>query len=487
MPFTGCADDSQNTSVSVIQQNTNYVQWSQTTPNHYGNILSGSNMYPVSLISTGSNLGVLHGDTLGPSSVDVYISNPEIANGAIIYCAIGNAYGAFIGTSTLDNIFTWNDSIPGYTFRGTVSSTFGYINPNPYITVTSPSDISVAATQVRTGTNLVGRTISTENVSVRTLKLNVPQTSGMGTTYTEPYYITGSNQMAVVKAVTTPATELGTYNTIRFHYDQVDLCTCTTSANTSSTFLHSAIFVPVALVIPNNGFDDSVIADLDSIVSNLADMTSDIDSISVDVNAIASYLYDGDASVISALADVVEMLTFIRNGMVPVTAVSGHRWNSAIQYIEYYLSQVLYYDTHIASDTATIVNQLNDITSTLTQIASTIQDANDKADNINDTSEDIHEQEEAIFDDANDAIGSTVIESFSFDANTSAGLGRVGIDFNNLWMSLGSWAQVYVFSMTLTLALTIIRFSSARARAKEQSEYRRAQKEYYESHKRKGG
>lgn len=472
IPFTSSAAE-YDTSIVLVQQNTNYVQFMNTTPTHYGTMVSsGVSMYPYSLISTGTTLGALSGNTIG-TNVNLYITDPAISNGAYIYVGICNAFGEFKGSADVDTLFQWVDSIPGYSKRYNVGGSMGYLNPT-HITVNAPSSFSITASQHSGSTDYSpGNTGTLSITALQNVapKFYVPNTSGSGSLYYEPYWKGASgNNLRIVRIKSASYVDNYQASTVEVKYDTNDLCKATINSGApSDTYLHSAIFVPICIVVPDNDFDSSVIESLDSIVNNLTSLVSDTSAISIDVSAIASYLHTGNVSVISELSNIVTLLTQINNGLTPVTTVSAGRWDSSIQYIEYYLNRIWLIDQNISANTDVMVAQLNNITSTLTSIANTIQNANDMADDISETSEDVHEQEQLIFEQANSDIGSTVISSFAFDPNTSAGLGRVGIDFTNLWNALGNWHNVYIFAMTLTLAFTIIRFSSARARQKNQN------------------
>lgn len=449
----------EGTSVVVSQLNSSYAGWSNTSPTHYGTLTSSLNQYPISLAMIAANMNTMS-SYVGPTQVDVIISNPHISSGAIVYCGMFNAYGWFRGDTNI-SMYTWNDSIPGYIPKWTPSSSFGYVNSLSSIATKAPTSFSCTTHRIQTGTTANNATLNNNVVGSAMTPILPTTTNYAGNVGVDPVYKSGTNGYRLVRVVSTANTmNVGITDamSIRFRYDISDLVQVNPDEmGNSNDHLHSAIFVPIALCLPQ--YSDSVVSKLDTIVTRLSNISLGLDAIEMDLQTIIDALYSGDESIISVVADICTAVGEINDKLDPVT---GNRYTSAVQYIEYYLE-------HVMDNTDTMVTQLNDIVSTLNNIADTIQDANDKAESISSDSEDIHETEQEIFEQANDDIGSTVISSFSFDGNTSAGMGRVGIDFTNLWNSLGGWSQVYIFSMTLTLALTIIRFSSARARQKNKN------------------
>lgn len=448
----------EGTSVVVTQFNNSYAGWNNTSPTHYGTLTSSENRYPISLASIGSLMSTIN-TSVGPTTIDVIISNPHISSGAIIYCGMFNAYGWFRGSDNID-LFSWVDSIPGYVPKYTPSSTFGYVNTLSTLQTSSPSNFSCVTNRINTGTNSSNATLNNTVVGVAMTPTLPTSTNYAGSVSVQPVYKSATNGYRLVRVISTANTmNVGITDamSIRFRYDVNDLVKCNPDGlGNSNDHLHSAVFVPIALCLPQ--YSNDVISKLDTIVSRLSSISLGIDNVVMNTQTIIDALYSGNESIISVVADICTEVEEINNKL---NSVTGNRYSSAVQYIEYYLE-------HVMSNTDIMVNQINDIISTLNSISDTIQNANDNASAITDTSESQHEAEQEIFEQANNDIGSTVIESFAFDVNTSSGMGRVGIDFNNLWMSMGQWSQVYVFSMTLTLALTIIRYSVARSKKKNE-------------------
>ena len=453
----------EGTSVYVSQLNSSYAGWNNNTPTHYGTLCSYSNAYPISLCSVSALMSTMT-TSVCPTQVDIVISNPHMSSGAIVYCGMFNAYGVFHGDYAYFNTyFEWNDSIPGYMPKYNPNAQLGYINSiNSLIATTSPSNFACVTHKIFTGTNGVSE-IDNNTVIGTAMTPNMPVSSlAGGSVAVQPVYKSASNAYRLVRVIInaqTVSTGVTDAMSVRFRYDTNDLVKVNPGGEGGTTdHLHSAIFVPVAMVLPQ--YSTNIVSKIDTIVSFLSGMEQNLDSIALDINTCVSALYSGNESIIDCVSEIVEYIADINSKL---EAVTGNRYESAVQYIEYYLENV-------ASDTSTIVDQIDDILDTLDSISSTISAANTQAASISDTSEDIHDAEDEIFQQANTDIGNTVISSFAFDANTASGMGRVGIDFTNLWNALGNWHNVYIFSMTLTLAFTIIRYIPARSRNKESTQ-----------------
>ena len=75
------------------------------------------------------------------------------------------------------------------------------------------------------------------------------------------------------------------------------------------------------------------------------------------------------------------------------------------------------------------------------------------------TSDSVHTQEAAYFTQNTQAIQATGLANYRFGTVEGNGIGAVSNDFTAVWNALGGWTTVYIFSLTLGLALTIIRHS----------------------------
>lgn len=79
-----------------------------------------------------------------------------------------------------------------------------------------------------------------------------------------------------------------------------------------------------------------------------------------------------------------------------------------------------------------------------------------------------HQTELSYFNQTNQALSSTGIDTYTFNSEQIGGIGSVSNDFTNVWNSLGSWTSVYIFSLTLSLGLAIIRHVRPIQRSKEE-------------------
>lgn len=77
----------------------------------------------------------------------------------------------------------------------------------------------------------------------------------------------------------------------------------------------------------------------------------------------------------------------------------------------------------------------------------------------------IHAQEEALYSQNQTAMNNSGISNFQFDNNTFSAFNAPRTLFERLWASLGPYTVVYTFSMLLTLALVIIRYTNGRKKA----------------------
>lgn len=100
----------------------------------------------------------------------------------------------------------------------------------------------------------------------------------------------------------------------------------------------------------------------------------------------------------------------------------------------------------------------NPITLYIDNIQTVNNTLSDKSDSLASQSSSAHTQEQAFFDQNAQAISNTGLSNYSYGANGD-GVSAVSIDFTNLWTALNGWTSVYIFSLTLGLALTIIRHS----------------------------
>lgn len=86
---------------------------------------------------------------------------------------------------------------------------------------------------------------------------------------------------------------------------------------------------------------------------------------------------------------------------------------------------------------------------------------------ITSTSNSIHSQEEQYFSSNAQAIQATGLSNYRFDQNQTGGISAVSNDFTAVFNALGGFNSVFIFSLTLSLALQIFRHHPIVFRAKQ--------------------
>lgn len=74
-------------------------------------------------------------------------------------------------------------------------------------------------------------------------------------------------------------------------------------------------------------------------------------------------------------------------------------------------------------------------------------------------SDQVHSQEATYYAQNTQAIQATGLSNYQFDNSTVSGLQGIRSDFTDVWNALSGWNSIYIFSLTLGLALTILRHS----------------------------
>lgn len=459
------ASESEGPGVAVWQQNTNYSSWSNSSPTHYGTINGNTNMYPFSMCICDALISTM-ADTsnIMPNNINVYVSDERITQkDTVVYLAVYNAYAIFKGSSVMSTYFQWDDSIPGYKLRADASSSYGPLAVTS-LTVTKGSTVSVAIKRGTAGTTN-GASGTATLLTNGTPGVKTPRPSGYGDTYEEMYWKAANNSCYLLKFECTTDNEL--YNQITFTLDSGEISKVKVgSSPPSDAYLVSGVFVPIAYVVNTAGLDDQMLADLDEIVQLITDLNTNV----VDgFETVTQTVTDGFQDILDKIGSgniqdagtILYYLNRMHGYLFDIASGIAHQPNgpgqlsTAVQYIDYYCSQIY-------SNTDTMVQYLADITSTLSSIAQQISDTNDAIDDLNADQDDIHQAEQDLYDDANQAIGNTVISSFAFDGYTGQGVARAGLDFTALWTALGAYNQVYNFALIMTLALTIIRYTTRR-------------------------
>lgn len=81
----------------------------------------------------------------------------------------------------------------------------------------------------------------------------------------------------------------------------------------------------------------------------------------------------------------------------------------------------------------------------------------DASDSLDTTGTQVHTQEQAYYTANRSAIEATGLQNYQFSQDQSNGIGAVSNDFTALWNAMGSWTGVYIFSLTIGLAMMILR------------------------------
>lgn len=77
---------------------------------------------------------------------------------------------------------------------------------------------------------------------------------------------------------------------------------------------------------------------------------------------------------------------------------------------------------------------------------------------LNNQNDSNHQTELSYFNQTNQALSNSGIQNYQFSNDQINGVGSVSNDFTYVWNALGNWNTVYIFSITLSLALVIIRY-----------------------------
>lgn len=432
---------------------------------HMGSLSGTDSLHPISLAIPSTVIGNISSATAPYVVIDV--SDPLIGvKDTVVYIGFYEAYGVFHGSNSMPTYFMWSDDIPGYTMRAAASTSYGPVSPQD-LTVTAPSNFSPTVKRTQAGSSS-GATFSSSAVSVvgtYTPVVRVPQT--IGSAYMDPYWMVASNSYKVIKV--TIGSNNDAYSNVRIELDTDDVSKVKGSGS-SGNYLLSGVFVPLCYVVDTTDYSQAMLDKLDVIIDTIADLNTSVADGFTDVIAI---LNTNLSAIISAIGtstgnrdNMLDYLSAIASYMSFINTALQHQsvqpgaFSSAIQYIEYYLQNVL-------TDTNSIVAYLDTIAATLSNIADALDSANDQMDDINQDQEGIHDYEQGIYDDTNNYIGSEVIQGFELIEGVATGQARVALDFTNFWNSLYPWNQIYTFAMMMTLSLTIIRYSSAKSRSKD--------------------
>lgn len=175
------------------------------------------------------------------------------------------------------------------------------------------------------------------------------------------------------------------------------------------------------------------------------------------------YLESGSTSRIELYADnLIDGYAYISGNDTLVAFIVGHidvpygtsvSFSNADVSVFYpsYITSVyndIYYPHNEWSAIRDIYESFNNTTNSDNAAAS--EELAGQADNI-------HSQEQSYYQQNASAIESTGLKNYRFSGDQQNGISAVSNDFTDLWNALGSWNSVYIFSLTLGLALTILR------------------------------
>lgn len=121
----------------------------------------------------------------------------------------------------------------------------------------------------------------------------------------------------------------------------------------------------------------------------------------------------------------------------------------------------------IYSREGTISSQLAQILQAYNTNVPIAQDSTQSAQQSQTDANTQHQQELSIYSNTNNAINGTGLNNYHFNNEQIGGIGGVSNDFTSVFNSLGSWNNVYIFSLTLSLALAIIRHIRPNKRSQE--------------------
>lgn len=166
--------------------------------------------------------------------------------------------------------------------------------------------------------------------------------------------------------------------------------------------------------------------------------------------------YQTDFTPLGSHDDILISLEALRNYLIGSNGIPSI--NSSLSTINTTLNtmytnlhtDITRFQTEVHSDLTDIKNILNGNSSTNTGITN---DSN----SLKTTSDSVHTQEQAYFTQNSQAIQATGLGNYQFGTVEGNGISAVSNDFTSVWNALGGWTSVYIFSLTLGLALTIIR------------------------------
>lgn len=104
-----------------------------------------------------------------------------------------------------------------------------------------------------------------------------------------------------------------------------------------------------------------------------------------------------------------------------------------------------------------IYQSIQDFFNAYNQNSSKSQDVTNNSNSLTNQSDAIHNQENGYYTQTNTALSNTGLSNFQFSSNVIGGMGKVKDQFTYVWNKLGNYNVVFTFSLTLSVALMIIR------------------------------
>lgn len=234
--------------------------------------------------------------------------------------------------------------------------------------------------------------------------------------------------------------------------------------------------IPITISIQQENYRDYAVANTGGTDKNALlfyDLLPSSNDISYEIGTTTSDVFQNPRIIYDANSNYVNLIFDYKlgksasggfEGLVPVglnnstfTIYAYVRGNNTFAFNQNFTSpSQSYYLTDLKID--------NDARITISDIRDQLQsshsaDISTDSSTIHDQSSVIHSQEQSYYQQNSQAIQATGLSNYQFDNTTVSGLQGVRGDFVDVWNSLGGWTSVYIFSLTLGLALTILRHS----------------------------
>lgn len=187
------------------------------------------------------------------------------------------------------------------------------------------------------------------------------------------------------------------------------------------------------------------------------------------LSAIKEDLEDADIglpAINDLLAGIESQITVIHNDIINTVHTDLSVLHNDITTVNNTLNGTIH------SDLGSIYNGVADIRTILQGNNTTNDNINNDSASLKTQSDNVHSQEQAYFTQNSQAIQATGLGNYQIGTVEGNGIASVSSDFTSLWNALNGWTAVYIFSLTLGLALTILRHApnaiSRRQRRKQE-------------------